>query len=88
MEGNDVKEEVGSIEKKIVCVFLMILYFIEEYLIMNFEDEFLFIKYMYKEEYFLKINKFQFMLELNNGNDVLKGLVIVKIFEINVFGVL
>lgn len=58
MEGNDVKEEVGSIEKKIVCVFLMILYFIEEYLIMNFEDEFLFIKYMYKEEYFLKINKF------------------------------
>lgn len=58
MEGNDVKEEVGSIEKKIVCVFLMILYFIEEYLIINFEDEFLFIKYMYKEEYFLKINKF------------------------------
>lgn len=88
MEGNDAKEEAGSTEKKIARVLPMTPHFIEEHLITNPEDEPSSTKHMYKEEYSLKINKLQSALELNNGNDVLKGLVTAKTSEINALGVL
>lgn len=87
MEVNDAKEEApGSTEKKIARVLPMTPQFIEEHLITNPEDEPSSTKH--KEEYSLKINKLKSALELNNGNDVLKGLVTPKTSEINAPGVL
>lgn len=86
LEGNDVKEEAGSTEKKIARVLPMTPQFIEEHLITNPEDESSSTKH--KEEYSLKINKLQSALELNNGIDVLKGLVTAKTSEINALSLL
>lgn len=85
MEGNDVKEEAGTTEKKIARVLPMTPQFIEEHLITNTEDEPSFTKH--KEEHSWKINKLQSALGLNN-NDGLKGLLTPKNSEINAPGVL
>ena len=76
MEGNDVKEDTTSTEKKIARVLPMTPQFIEEHLITNTADDPLSTKH--EEEYSLKISKLQSGLLQNNNNDGMKGSMILK----------